>query len=267
MDVKAFPVEWQIKANGDGKTRTFEGYASTWEKDLGGDTIMPGAFTQTLADRLPKNLIKVRWMHGDPMGRMISGYEDTKGLYVVGQASSTPTNEERFTLMQDGTVDRLSIGYSFDYESDDDVLWTNNGRIINRLDLFEWSPVDLPMNEGTDVQITKAAMTRLARMGLVLPAHVIAALTEDGGLDETKAGRVLSSKNRSIIEEAVTALNQVLEADRANDDAGKGAEPETEPDPEGTPTEAPEPGEEWKDADFGSIFDDISDTLSRLIVA
>ena len=48
----------------------FEGYASVFSAvDLGGDVVMPGAFTQTLRTR-PAASVKMLWQHeaGEPIG-------------------------------------------------------------------------------------------------------------------------------------------------------------------------------------------------------
>lgn len=251
MEFKSVPAEFQVKAANDG-FQHFTGYASTWDRDLGGDTILPGAFTQTLADRLPKGLIKVRWMHRDPFGIMVSGVQDEKGLFVEGKAPTTPTNQERFSLMESGVVDKLSIGYDY---PDGTAEYDENGRILRTIDLYEFSPVDLAMNENTSLQMVKSALTSLGFV-FPLPKEVIIRPDETfeealqktmGILDENvKAGRVLSSANRTLVEQAVNALSAVLEADAATSDAGK--EPLID---------------KWKELDLGNLFDDIYATISR----
>ena len=50
MQIKSF----SLKDGGvDIDARTFEGYASTWDKDLVGDIIMPGAFTKSINEAFP----------------------------------------------------------------------------------------------------------------------------------------------------------------------------------------------------------------------
>ena len=249
MEFKAVPAEFKLEKAQD-NFQHFTGYASTWDKDLGGDTIMPGAFTQTLADRLPKGLIKVRWMHRDPFGLMVSGTQDEKGLYVEGKAPVTPANAERFTLMESGVVDKLSIGYDY---PEGGAVYDETGRILRQVDLYEWSPVDLAMNENTSLQMVKTALTSL---GFVFPIQqelsVVQPATFEEALEKTmelldenvKAGRVLSSANRTLVEQAVNALSAVLEADAAT--SGK----ETLID-------------EWKELDLGNLFDDIYATIGR----
>lgn len=250
MEFKAVPAEFKLEKAQD-NFQHFTGYASTWDKDLGGDTIMPGAFTQTLADRLPKGLIKVRWMHRDPFGLMVSGQQDEKGLYVEGKAPITPANAERFTLMESGVVDKLSIGYDY---PEGGAVYDENGRILRQVDLYEWSPVDLAMNENTSLQMVKSA---LASLGFVFPIQqelIVGQLTTfEEALEKTmellddnvKAGRVLSSANRTLVEQAVNALSAVLEADDATT---SGKEPLID---------------EWKELDLGNLFDDIYATIGR----
>lgn len=131
--------------------RTFEGYASTFDLDLGGDLITKGAFTKTLQEAGAR--VKVLWQHSDPIGRPIEMEEDDKGLFVKAKISKTRLGDEALELMHDGVIDRMSIGYRIpegksEYNSD-------GIRIIRELKLLEFSVVTFPMNEAaviTDVK-------------------------------------------------------------------------------------------------------------------
>jgi len=139
MDYKAV----QFKAD-DIEGRTFSGYASTYDLDQGGDVIMPGAFTKTLAERAGR--VKVLWQHGEPIGKPKSMREDERGLYVEAQISKTRLGDEALELMRDGVIDSMSIGYSVPQGKSryDD----KGSRIIEELTLYEFSAVTFPMNEA-----------------------------------------------------------------------------------------------------------------------
>lgn len=133
------------------KERTFTGYASTWDLDQGGDIITEGAFSKTLKEAGGR--VKVLWQHHEPIGKPISMEEDRKGLLVTAKISKTRLGDEALELMNDGVIDRMSIGYRIpegksEYNSD-------GIRIIRELKLLEFSLVTFPMNEAaviTDVK-------------------------------------------------------------------------------------------------------------------
>lgn len=132
--------------------RTFKGYASTYDKDLGGDIIVPGAFAKTLSERAVR--VKVLWQHSEPIGRPLMMREDDKGLYVEAQISKTRLGDEALELMRDGVIDQMSIGYSVpqgksEYNQD-------GNRVIKELNLFEFSAVTFPMNEAAIITGVKS---------------------------------------------------------------------------------------------------------------
>ena len=141
MERKA--VNFEIKKD-DIAGRVFSGYASTFDVDLGGDIIVPGAFKKTIEGRQDK--IKVLWQHNEPIGKSMRLYEDSIGLFVEGKVSKTRLGDEAIELMRDKVVNQMSIGFSIPAgksEMSDDGL-----RIIREVKLFEFSPVTFPMNEN-----------------------------------------------------------------------------------------------------------------------
>ena len=96
-----------------------EGYVSTYDRDLGGDVVVPGAFKKTLGDGH-----KVRFLYShqpnDVLGVPITLEEDgRKGLYGRFKISKTARGEDVRTLLLDGALDSFSIGYlAKDFEHD-----------------------------------------------------------------------------------------------------------------------------------------------------
>lgn len=126
--------------------------------DLGNERVMPGAFKKSLARKLPK----VVWMHqwwttvgktleaeellpGDP--RLPESLKALGGLWVKGQFNlETQRGKEAFSDLEFGAVDEFSIGYriaAWSRSASDDVL------NLDELDLDEWSPVLVGMNQAT----------------------------------------------------------------------------------------------------------------------
>ena len=155
MERKA--LKFEIKDN-DLAGRVFSGYASTFDVDLGGDIITPGAFKKTIDGRQDK--IKVLWQHNEPIGKSMRLYEDSIGLFVEGKVSKTRLGDEAIELMRDRVVDQMSIGFTIPAgksEMSDDGL-----RIIREVKLFEFSPVTFPMNENAIITSVKSMKEAIA---------------------------------------------------------------------------------------------------------
>ena len=109
----------------DAKTGVFTGYGAVFGNlDSHGDVIVPGAFKATLADWERRgSLPAMKLMHGTainpfsgsdlPIGKWTTMREDHKGLYVEGKISGigTATGDYIYSLMNDGALDALSVGY------------------------------------------------------------------------------------------------------------------------------------------------------------
>ena len=156
MTTKTLDFQCELKANGD--TGTFEGYGSIFNiTDRGGDIVVPGAFTETLAaqkaaGRLPAML----WQHrqAEPIGVYTSMEEDAVGLKVKGQlALKTARGAEAYELMKMGALSGMSIGYRSRDDSYDRVTGV---RSLKKVDLVELSLVTFPMNDASRVSAVKA---------------------------------------------------------------------------------------------------------------
>ena len=130
---------------------TFTGLAAVYNNvDLGGDRILPGAFTRTLS---PGKRFVVLWQHdpSNPIGTCT--ITDTRdGIQVTGALElSDPTAKKAYTFMKSRVVKGLSIGYDTVQASyDGDV------RNLTELRLWEVSCVTFPMNEAAGVTAVKA---------------------------------------------------------------------------------------------------------------
>lgn len=122
---------------------TFTGYASVWGRDDSyGDTILKGAFAESLKERRPMML------YGHNPGRVIGKWlkvmEDDKGLWVKG--ALTPGNRDAEDVganLRFGALNGQSIGgYTIDYEPK-----KSGGRLIAKFDLYEISVVSMPAEQ------------------------------------------------------------------------------------------------------------------------
>lgn len=187
-------LNFEYKANTD--KRQFEGYASTWDRDLGGDQIITGAFKKTIMERFPKNKIKILWQHNDPLGLPVHMEEDSKGLYVIGKISKTRLGDEALELMSDGVVDQMSIGYDV---IEDDLSEDGQTRFLKQLVLYEFSPVTFPMNPNADIVSVKTHFNTLIKE---FSNPVMATML--------KEGRALNKANVQALKNAIETLQGIL---------------------------------------------------------
>lgn len=158
METKSCPFECKI----DRGQRIVEGYASTWDRDQIDDIIMPGAFQKTIRERSSK--VKVLWQHMDALGVPMHMEEDSTGLFTRSRISRTQLGDDALTLMEDGVVDSMSIGFTIpqgkaEFESDG---WT---RRIHEVKLFEYSPVTFACNEEAVITGLKHLEKQARRRG------------------------------------------------------------------------------------------------------
>ena len=125
----------------------FAGYAALFGKrDAGRDTIRPGAFARTLAER--KDPLPLYWQHrpDQRIGWIEQVGEDARGLRVI--ASIDNPQGGAAAALKRGAVSGLSFGYrarSFTRDA--------QGRELQDLDLFEVSLVTHPMQHGARVHL------------------------------------------------------------------------------------------------------------------
>lgn len=137
----------------DDDTGTFVGYASVFGKvDSYGDTIVKGAYKETLKQY---GLPKMFFNHGKydvPIGKWIAAKEDDYGLLLTGEFTPGNTMAEQVrAALKHGTVDGLSIGYSL---SKGDYVETDVGRTIKKIArLPETSIVTYPADSFARVDL------------------------------------------------------------------------------------------------------------------
>lgn len=181
----------QFKLEGDGGT--FSGYASTFGNvDSYGDTIVKGAYAETLkVNGLPKMFFNHN-SYAVPIGKWVKAVEDDYGLLLTGEF--TPGNvqaQEVRAALKHGTLDSMSIGYSLtkgDYDE------TTSGRTIKKVTrLAETSIVTFPADKFARVDL---ASVKSMDFETLLPecktARDIERLLRDAGLGKWESMAVIS---------------------------------------------------------------------------
>jgi uncharacterized protein len=136
----------------DGETGKFSGYASVFNGvDSYGDTIVKGAFAETLRKAQPKMFFNHQW--DMPIGKWLVANEDDHGLFVEGELTpGLGLSADVRAAMKHGTLDGLSIGgflRKSDYEE------TEKGRVIHKWSsLMEVSPVVFPADTSARIDLS-----------------------------------------------------------------------------------------------------------------
>jgi HK97 family phage prohead protease len=129
----------------------FEGLLASYNTvDLGGDKIMPGAFTKTIQER---PTVPCLWQHDSkqPIGNLTL-VDKSDGLYVVGDlVMQVPKAQEAWSLIKANVVKGMSIGYDTVKDSID-----NGVRLLKEVRLWEGSIVTFPMNQSCMVTSMKS---------------------------------------------------------------------------------------------------------------
>lgn len=195
MEIKSFNFECKADTN----KRTIEAYASTWQKDLVGDQILQGAFKKTIAERHPKQEIKLMYQHRDILGPILDIQEDSKGLFIRGYISNTSYGNDVIELVKDGALTQMSIGYDV---LDDELSADGQTRFLKTLRLYEASIVTFGANPTTSIENLKSI--EALRMATLF-----------------KEGRTISNRNLDKIRAAVEHLTELLNSAEKDDEKNR----------------------------------------------
>lgn len=183
METKLIPLE--VKADAEG---SIEGYGSIFgNRDLGGDVVAAGAFSESLAAGIKPKML---YQH-DPdrvLGVWDDVSQDEKGLKLRGRiATKTQLGRDVSELAAMGAIDGLSIGFRV---MEDD--WDGPTRIIKNAELWEVSVVTFPMNTEARIDAAKAADMSRREFERMLTqdagfSRSVARALMGGGLEAVKA--------------------------------------------------------------------------------
>lgn len=182
-EYKSFKFELE---SADDESGEFSGYAAVFGNvDSGRDVIEKGAFSKTIREDFDR--IKILSQHNDcelPIGKPLELREDEKGLYIRGKISDTHKGRDIRTLLRDGVLNELSIGYdAIDFEYDGE----NGIRHLNEVKLWEVSIVTWAMNDLAKIEEVKSEEA----------ASELKQLTEDLK-SEVKAGKITPARLNAL---------------------------------------------------------------------
>jgi HK97 family phage prohead protease len=214
---------FSLKIKSVDDTGTFTGLGAAYNNvDLGGDRILPGAFTRTLAAGKQFPLL---WQHdpSNPIGT--AKVTDTpQGLQVEGTLLlQDPTVLKAYTFMKAGVIKGMSIGFeTLQSSMDGDV------RQLKELRLWEISVVTFPMNESATISGVKSLslsddevqhhLRAIRRHQKAIHGHVKALLGADELDDDTGAADELDGDDSEA--EAVEGKALLVELQKLIAQAG-----------------------------------------------
>jgi len=170
MSEKNLVTRFEVKGLDD-EARTFSGLAATYDLDLGGDVIEPGAFKRTLKNwKRSKRVLPLLDSHNGQsvravVGKLREAEEVTKGLDATFEVIEGPDGDEVFRRVKGGYVDGLSIGYSavqVRYPKTEEEQATGVYRFLKEVKLHEVSVVLWPMNPEARIDTATAKALLMA---------------------------------------------------------------------------------------------------------
>jgi hypothetical protein len=156
--------QFQFEVKTISEAGTFTGLASTYfGVDLGGDMILPGAFTKTLAEKRGQVPLLMGHNTASPIGLAVLT-DSAQGLVVRGElVLEADGAKSAYALLKKGVIRGLSIGY-------DTIKSTMDGGIrkLSELKLWEISLTAFPMNPEATVLSVKSEADQIAQFRRLL---------------------------------------------------------------------------------------------------
>ena len=194
FEEKVFPFEYKVLT----EPGTFTGYASIFTKpDLMNEIMEPEAFTRTLKQG---NIRPLLWYHqiAQPLG-LVELEVDKKGLKVSGTLNlEVQAAKEKYELMKQGVIKGLSVGIRTIKDA-----WEGLFRRLKEVKLFEVSLVTFTFQAHPKSLITAVKQAQLNPNPKSIKDILIY-------LEEIKSGRMISTANLKLINNAVEALVVIL---------------------------------------------------------
>lgn len=154
--------------------------------DGGGDRLIYGAFTKSLAARTTPLPMLLHHDQRRPVGVWKEWDERPEGLHVKGALTLASRDaQEAYALAKDGALTGLSIGWS---NGRGNIDRTSGVRHIEEAELYEGSLVTFPMNEKTRITSIKS----------VASVRDIEDLLQQSGMSGRKAKAAASAAWKAI---------------------------------------------------------------------
>jgi len=193
--------------------RIIRGMASTPHVDESNDSMNP------LGVRIPRRKVRFLYNHNAnqlPLGPVLNIWPQKHGVAIEAKMSRTPFGDAIWTLVEDGALDELSIGYKAkEFHYSKTLLPGKTVRRVEQWDLFEVSVVPLAMNANATfrAQMQKAlampglctgtdceAACKLHLPGLGVTSDELAGMIADAIVAEQQSQDLDAKSEREVLE-------------------------------------------------------------------
>jgi len=124
-------------------------------------TINAGGYKESFARGAIDSIenVKLFWQHSEAIGLVTAGEDTEDGFLITARISKTPRGDEAYTLLQDGVINRFSVGFfpvEDTYDADSETV------IRTKVDLKEVSLVNIPAYDAaviSEVRELKTSVT------------------------------------------------------------------------------------------------------------
>lgn len=111
-----------LRATADDAERTFTGIAVPWDSPVGIAGLYTERFERGSVELPASGRVLVYWRHSEPIGVLTEHRDIESGWEITGKLSDTPRGREAYTLLRDGVIDELSIGFvPIEHREDDET--------------------------------------------------------------------------------------------------------------------------------------------------
>jgi uncharacterized protein len=193
MDYKSITCS-EIKSEKRKDNLYLSGYAAYFSNiDSYKDSIQPGAFAAFLQSEEAKRL-HLCYQHDfdDVIGTIEDIREDEKGLYFEAKISNTSLGRDVATLIEDGALTELSIGYSCRKSLNE----SNGVRLLTEIYLYEISIVTRAANDKAVVMDTERKEDLLINKEKVMEEQKMEVVNNDFTMQEMK--KAVEEKNAAL---------------------------------------------------------------------
>lgn len=147
--------EFQVRAV-DADSREVTGIAVPWDQE-----IVIGSYRESIAPGAcePIENPKLFSLHRSAIGRLTAWSDTSEGWEITARISETPLGDEMYTLLRDGVIDRMSIGFEpvehTETRGEDGSVTIRHTKVR----IYEVSLVPFPAYDGAKVSAVRSAQT------------------------------------------------------------------------------------------------------------
>ncbi len=179
-ELLSFEAPVELFAEDDAKTGTFRGMGTVFGNVIDAwipTTFKQGAFEETIKEDFDRIVILQQHDSRMVLGKPTKLAETVIGLEVEGRISDTQNGRDALTLMRDGVLSEMSVGFDpLEWEMDEESPLANGGpfRTITKARLFEISIAVFARDDKARIlEVNSAAVRSYCELnGLPVPCEL-----------------------------------------------------------------------------------------------